>query len=170
MGTKIPLLTCPQLKTLIGSIIIKFSTSVITCWGNINLYLLSAFHHQGTKITPQTNSFILLFSVPFMVIALLVANRLCRSWGHERVIRMGCFLFLVAPMASLVDFGIVTFTIFSILIPGTMYSLISIPVLNCIWTQFPSSKNRSTSLLVIAFGLGSIVWNFLFMHMINPQN
>jgi hypothetical protein len=38
------------------------------------------------------------------------------------------------------------------------------------WKQFPSSKNKVTALLVIAFGIGGIIWNFLFMHMINPTN
>lgn len=51
-----------------------------------------------------------------------------------------------------------------------MYAMISVPVLNCIWTQFPGSKNKSTAILVIAFGIGGIVWNFLFMNMINPSN
>lgn len=51
-----------------------------------------------------------------------------------------------------------------------MFALISIPILNCIWSQFPDSKNKSTAVLVVAFGLGGIVWNFLFMHMINPNN
>lgn len=67
-------------------------------------------------------------------------------------------------------FNIYVFTIFSVLIPGSMFALISIPILNCIWNQFPESKNKSTAILVVAFGLGGIVWNFLFMHMINPNN
>jgi len=74
-------ITGKQLKALIGGIIIKFSTAVITCWGNINLYFLSTFHYQGTKVTPQTNSIILLFSVPTMVIAMLIANRICQKYG-----------------------------------------------------------------------------------------
>ena len=105
-----------------------------------------------------------------MVGAMLIANRLCKKHGFEFVIRIACVLFLISPLVNLIGFNIYLFTIFSILVPGSMYSLISVPVLNCIWTQFPASKNRATSILVIAFGIGGIVWNFLFMHMINPNN
>lgn len=51
-----------------------------------------------------------------------------------------------------------------------MFALGSIPILNCMWTQFPHSKNKITAALVVAFGVGSITWNLLFMHMINPNN
>lgn len=68
-------------RSLAGGVLLKFSTAVITCWGNINLYYLSEFHYQGAKITKQTNSLILLLSVPFMVLAMLVANKLCYKFG-----------------------------------------------------------------------------------------
>lgn len=51
-----------------------------------------------------------------------------------------------------------------------MFALGSVPILNCMWTQFPNSKSKVTAALVVAFGVGSIVWNLLFMHMINPAN
>lgn len=51
-----------------------------------------------------------------------------------------------------------------------MFAISSIPILNCMWAHFPNSKNKITSVLVVAFGIGGIVWNLLFMHMINPTN
>ena len=51
-----------------------------------------------------------------------------------------------------------------------MFAISSIPILNCMWTQFPEAKNKITAVLVVAFGVGSILWNLLFMHMINPLN
>lgn len=79
-------------------------------------------------------------------------------------------LFFVFPLINILVFNIYTFTICSIIIPGSMFALSSIPILNCMWTQFPQSKNKITAVLVIMFGIGSIVWNLLFMHMINPNN
>jgi len=38
------------------------------------------------------------------------------------------------------------------------------------WAHFPNAKNKVTSVLVVAFGIGGVVWNLLFMHMINPTN
>ena len=60
--------------------------------------------------------------------------------------------------------------VFSIIIPCSMFALGSVPILNCMWVQFPKSKNKITATLVVAFGIGSTVWNILFMHMINPNN
>lgn len=51
-----------------------------------------------------------------------------------------------------------------------MFALGSVPILNCMWTQFPKSKNKVTAILVIMFGVGGILWNLIFMHMINPTN
>lgn len=70
------------LKALIGALLLKFSTSITTCWGNINLYFLSEFHNQGARITPQTNSTILLISVIPMVISLAFATKLCNRFGY----------------------------------------------------------------------------------------
>lgn len=69
------------LKALVGALMIKFSTSVTTCWGNINLYFLSQFHYQGSHITPQTNSLILLISVIPMVVSLIYAPHVCKRYG-----------------------------------------------------------------------------------------
>lgn len=70
------------IKSLMGALLLKLSTSVTTCWGNINLYFLSEFHHQGTPITPQTNASILLISVVPMIFALMYSNKLCKKYGY----------------------------------------------------------------------------------------
>ena len=105
-----------------------------------------------------------------MVIALIVATRLCNRFGYVFIIRISCLFLFLSPLTSIFVFSPFTFVLFSIVIPGSAFALSSIPVLNCMWTQFPESKNKVTALLVIAFGLGGIVWNLLFMHMINPNN
>lgn len=77
---------------------------------------------------------------------------------------------MICPLINILTFSIFTFVVFSIIIPGTMFAISSIPILNCMWTQFPEAKNKITAVLVVAFGVGSILWNLLFMHMINPLN
>lgn len=51
-----------------------------------------------------------------------------------------------------------------------MFAISSIPILNCMWVHFPDSKNKVTSALVVAFGIGGVVWNLMSTHMINPNN
>lgn len=158
------------LISLIGAVLIKVSTSITACWGNINLYFLSLFHYQGTKITPQTNSLILLISVIPMIIALIFSTKLCNKFGYQIIIRFCSFIFLITPLTNIFVLNVYTFTIFSIIIPGSMFALGSVPILNSMWTQFPESKNKVTAILVIFFGIGGITWNLIFSHLINPNN
>lgn len=34
-------------KTLLGGIMIKLATSLVTVWGTINIYFFSYLHHHG---------------------------------------------------------------------------------------------------------------------------
>ena len=90
--------------TLVGACIVKFSTSVITTWGNINLYILSHFYHQGKEISETTNPVILLITVFPMILATLVATRLCSKYGYENVIKACAFVFLLSPLISALFF------------------------------------------------------------------
>jgi hypothetical protein len=157
-------------KSLLGALLIKFATSVTSCWGSINLYFLSCFYNQGFNITPQTNAIILFISVIPMLAALILSTKLCRIFGFDPVIRFACAMFLLSPMTSLLVFHPYTFILFSIVIPGSAFALTTIPILNCMWSHFPESKNKITALLVIGFGLGGVLWNLLFLHLINPHN
>ena len=38
------------------------------------------------------------------------------------------------------------------------------------WSQFPNIKNKITAIVVVSFGIGNLVWNLLFMHLVNPEN
>lgn len=75
-------LTSQELQSLLGAILFKIGTSVTACWGSINLYFFSAFYHQGTEITPQTNSISLLIAVIPMVLSMIYAIKLCDRFGY----------------------------------------------------------------------------------------
>lgn len=62
------------------------------------------------------------------------------------------------------------FIISSIIIPASMLGMSIVPILNCIWTQYPESKNKMTALLVFAYGAGTMIWNIILLHQINPLN
>lgn len=46
----------------------------------------------------------------------------------------------------------------------------AIPLLNCLWTQFPRDLSKISALAVVMFSIGLIVWNLLFMELVNPDN
>lgn len=46
----------------------------------------------------------------------------------------------------------------------------AIPLFNCLWTQFPKDLSKISALAVVMFSIGMIVWNLLFMELVNPNN
>lgn len=62
--------------TLIGVSCIKIATGVISCWGSVNLYILSLLYHKGITISKQTNSMIILLTIVPMSFILLFATKI----------------------------------------------------------------------------------------------
>jgi len=62
------------------------------------------------------------------------------------------------------------FAIFFIVIPITSVLMSGIPLINCLWTQFPKDLSKVSSVAVVMFSFGMIVWNLFFMQMVNPDN
>ena len=155
--------------SMVGAVLIKLSTSVITCWGNINLYYLSYFREkEGHTITTSTNSVIILIALFPMIIGMLMSPYLCNRFGFIFITRVCAFVFLISPLIMNINFSMYVFVFFCLVLPTLAFAVCTIPVLNCIWTQFPNSKNKITSVVVFAYGLGFLIWNLVFMYMVNP--
>lgn len=60
--------------------------------------------------------------------------------------------------------------IFLTVIPGAAFAVSSIPVLSIVWEHFPQHRNKVTSYLVFFFSLSGIMWNYLFVMLVNPKN
>jgi hypothetical protein len=71
-----------SILTLIGTILIKLATSTASCWGSINLYVLSYFYHHHFKVTPNTNSILILVSIVPISFLMLFATKLCDRFGY----------------------------------------------------------------------------------------
>lgn len=158
------------IKTLIGVIMIKFTTGVISSWGSINLYILSYFHYQGVMINSHTNSIIILSVVIPISFLILLATKLSDRFGYETVIRICAIIFLLSPLVIYYKFTFYTLVIFCFFLPSSAFAISSIPVLNVLWTQFPKAKNMVTAIATISFGLGGVFWNFMFTLYVNPLN
>ena len=125
---------------------------------------------QGQNVTPKTNSLILLAGVIPMSIIILIAPALSNRFGYEFVIKVCAFVFLLSPQALNFGDSLILITVFAILLPATAFAVSTIPIFNCMWTQFPLNKNTITSLAVTCFAVGTIFWNFLFTIIVNPHN
>ena len=79
---KLSQLSPDQKRTLLGVVLVKLATGVISCWGSINLYIMSYFYFQGYEITKSTNSLMILFMIIPMSFLTLLATKLSDKFGY----------------------------------------------------------------------------------------
>jgi MFS family permease len=158
------------LKTFIGTGLIKLATGVIGLWGTINIYFFSYLKNKGTEITSLTNSIIMLCAIIPASLAVLISTRLSAIFGYKRVIRVCALIFALSPYLINLGLNEVTLGLFYLFIPITCFAISSIPILNCLWSQFPNDLNKISGLAVLFFALGMIVWNLIFLGLTNPHN
>ena len=158
------------LMTFIGTALIKFAGGIIGIWGTINIYFFSYLKHNGTDITPTTNSFILLCVVVPSAFAMLSSTTLSRKFGYKAVIKICAIVFSTVPWVLHIKLTTLTLSICYLLIPISCITIASVPVLNCLWSQFPQHLNKVSGIAVLFFALGAIVFNLLFTFLANPEN
>ena len=67
-------------------------------------------------------------------------------------------------------FNLVTFAVCWMIIPILCFCMASIPLINCLWTQFPKDLSKISGFAILVFNLGLISWNLIFLYLINPEN
>lgn len=149
---------------------IQVSTGIVASWGNNNLYFLSYFNQIGQNVSPQTNSYILLATVIPMCFFTLLATTLCDKFGYEFMIKLCSFIFLLSPLIAQIHLTMWFSIIFTVFIPASAFALSTIPVFNTLWGHFMPLKNQATALCIILFSSGGILWNLLFVYLVNPMN
>jgi len=149
---------------------VKFATGIIGVWGTINLYYLSYLKNTGTDVTSKTNSFLLLCVIIPTSIFILIATKFSSYMGYKAVIRWCAVIFSLSPLIINIKLNLFTLAFFFLLVPMSCFALSSIPILNCLWSQFPKDLNKVSGSAVLFFSLGMITWNIIFFQIVNPEN
>jgi hypothetical protein len=157
-------------KTLIGASLMKFSGALGLIWGSVNIYFFSYLKQHGEEIDSRTNSKLLLWAIIPSIVSIVSANPFSRLVGYRNSLRCCSILFLLSPMVINLKLNFITFSIFWMIIPILGFCLASIPLMNCLWTQFPKDLNKISGVAILMFSLGMITWNLVFMHLVNPDN
>jgi hypothetical protein len=100
----------------------------------------------------------------------LAANPFARLVGYKNAIRLAAILFTLSPMVLNLALNKLTFTIFWLVMPLIAFCLGAIPIVNCLWTQFPRDLSKVSGLAVMSFSIGMILWNLVFVFIANPNN
>jgi MFS family permease len=124
-------------RSLIGVMLIKFATGAISSWGSVNLYILSYFYHEGVHLGSQTNSIIILFTIIPISFLVMFSTKLSDKFGYENIIIICSLIFVLSPMVIIFKFNFTTMVLCCLFLPASGFSISTIPVINCLWTQFP---------------------------------
>jgi len=100
----------------------------------------------------------------------LLATRFSSYLGYKTVIRICAVLFTLMPLVLNFKFNFVTLAVFFVFFPITCFSLSAIPIINCLWSQFPKDLNKVSGAAILFFSLGMITWNIIFFKVVNPDN
>ena len=100
----------------------------------------------------------------------LLATRFSRFFGYKTMIRACAILFMVGPLILNLKFNMITMAIFFLFIPMMCFSLSAIPIINCLWSQFPKDLNKVSGAAILFFSIGMITWNIVFFKIVNPDN
>lgn len=157
-------------RSLSGAVLIKMATGLMTIWGNSNIYYLSWLVDKGTHVRSDANSVILLASIVPIALLTLVATKVSNRFGYELVVKICAGVFLLSPLVvNFVD-SLMGLTLFLVVLPGAAFSVSAIPLLNIVWGHFPNHRHKVTSILIFFFSLSGILWNYLFVMLVNPKN
>lgn len=148
----------------------KFAGGLALIWGTCNIYFFSYLKHQGEAIDSTTNSKLLLWAVLPLVMTVPLANPYARKVGYRTAIRSCAVLFLISPQIINLTLNTTTFAVFWMIIPICCFCMSGIPLINCLWTQFPKDLNKVSGIVILVSSVGMIVWNILFMMLVNPDN
>lgn len=150
--------------------LIKFSTGSISSWGSINLYILSYLYYHGWDVSPSTNSMMIVVNIIPVSVLVLFATKVCDRFGYEVVIRTCALVYFLSPLVLYFKFNYFTIMLFGMLLPISAFAISTIPVINCLWTQFHDCKNKVTSVAVVCFAVGGAFWSYMFTKYVNPMN
>jgi len=158
------------LSTGIGSYLLHVAAGITTIWGSTNVYYLSYFHEQDPTIDASTNSIILISVVIPLSIILVLSNKICEQLGTIKTIQLCSIIFFISQFAIYINFSLITFVIFTLIVPVSCITVAIIPTLNLIWSHFSSIKSICTAVNLVFLGLGTILWNISFIALVNPNN
>lgn len=163
-------LSSNQISTAIGSYLLHITAGITTIWGSTNVYYLSYFHYRDRSIDGNTNSIILISVIIPLSIILVLSNKVCDKLGYTKTIKLCAIIFFFSQLIMYIKFSLILFTIFTLLIPVSCITISLIPTLNLLWSHFLNKKSICTAVNLVFLGLGTILWNIVFVALVNPDN
>lgn len=157
-------------QTFLGVMLIKFATGLAAIWGTCNIYFLSQLKNNGFNVDEKSNSVIILSALIPICFAVLLSNPFARLVGYKNAIRICAFIFASVPHLINFTFTPIAFAIFWVVVPLSCFCLGAMPILNCLWTQFPKDLSKVSGVAVMIFSTGMIFWNLIFLFIVNPDN
>jgi hypothetical protein len=84
------------------------------------------------------------------------------------MIRLCAIVYFLSYLVIYIKFNMVICTIFLLIIPITVNSMAFVPMYNCLWSYYMNKKNIVTGYVLLSYGISGILFNVMFLHLVNP--
>ncbi|KRX02542.1 Major facilitator superfamily domain, general substrate transporter [Pseudocohnilembus persalinus] len=95
---------------------------------------------------------------------------LAEKIGHLLLIKIGAIIFPLSFYLCSIASNFTLFVFFYVGIGVTSFTLMTIPIINCLWTHFRTSSGKTTGIALFAFEISNFFYYLLQLYLINPNN
>lgn len=156
-----------------GSCLIHVILGSFYSWGNLNIYIVSYYKNLYPESYDYLNPNIMAFVFPFMGFLIFATTPFGISLGNALGFSLASFLLTVFLSISLFISAFMPsfwlFLIFYAIIPGLLMGFLSSLSIYVV-LKYKISKNYMNGLMMLFYGIGTAITNFLAYLIINPSN
>ena len=159
------------LRTLIGGFILHIIIGTFHTWPRIARYLYSYLAEINDASSLPQNYLYIIYgtaNVPhgiFMFIGVLFSGYI----STIKITGIG-LLFLFLSHSMLIFLPDIKYIIISIYITSSATGFMYLPIITEIWKYYPNSKGFCTSFVLSGFGVTRLLFKYLSLYFINPEN
>lgn len=103
-----------------------------------------------------------------MCIFIVFSAKLSNYFGYTKMIKICALTYILSYLVIYIQFTIITCTIFLLIIPITVNSMSFVPMYNCLWSYYTNRKSLVTGYVLVSYGISGVIFNVLFLHLVNP--
>ncbi len=156
-----------------GSCLIHIILGSFYSWGNLNIYIVSYFKHLDSDYYAYLNVDITAFIFPFMGLLMFLTTPLGIKIGNSIGFSLSSIFFSILLSVSIFfsafcqDFWL--FVLFYAVIPSILMGILSSESVYVVF-KYKIEKNYVNGLMMLFYGIGTALANFIAFLTINPNN
>lgn len=157
-------------RVVFGGVLIHLVLGTFYLWGGISIYVASYLRHYDPDITIDLVKGVFPFMMITINAGMSLGVKLANRFGPKIVIGIAMLVFCFSTfVCGFITSFIPFFAVYAGLIGFSSGIIYMVPV-NCGWRYFPTKKGKVSGFIIGGYGLGSFIFNFIALALVNPNN